>query len=311
MINDNRRHKVNSLFRSKASIPLVYIVILNWNRRNDTLECIRSVSELTYPCYRILIVDNASTDETLAAVHSLFPDVETVANTSNLGFAAGNNVGIKYALAHGADYVLLLNNDTLVDKRMVDELVAMGESGPDAGITVPKIYYFGEDERIWSAGAEWRVFPPRVKMIGLGQKDGPAFNDYKELDYATGCAMLIRREAFEKVGLLDPDFFMYQEDYDFSFKVRQAGFKIVYVPTATMWHKISKSTGEGSPKKWYLWAQTTVTFYKKLYPRLYEIPLGCFVIWVVLREMAKGRFRFIRPLASGLRDGLSGLGDRE
>ena len=295
----------NNLPRPAANVPLVYVVILTWNGRDDTLECIKSVSELKYPHYRILVVDNASTDGTLAAINTLFPALETVANPRNLGFAAGNNVGIRYALTHGAEYVLLLNNDVVVDTHLLGELVAASESRPDAGILVPKIYYFGEHKRIWSAGAQWKFFPPRVTMIGLGQEDGPAFNSPRQLDYATGCAMLIRRGVFEEVGLLDPDFFMYQEDYAFSYSVRRAGFRIFYAPSAVMWHKVSKSTGEDSPEKWYLWAQSIGTLYRKLYPRCYPIPLSCFVIWVILREIAKGKFRFIGPLANGLGHGLS------
>jgi len=295
---------VNRPSISRANNPLVYIVILNWNRRDDTAECLRSVSGLAYPRFRTLVVDNASTDGTLAAIHSLFDDVETVANERNLGFAAGNNVGIRHALAHGADYALLLNNDVVVDKRLLDELVAVGESRPDAGIIVPKIYYFGEDKRIWSAGAQWRSFPPRVTMIGLGQEDGPAFNSRRELDYATGCAMLIRRKVLEEVGLLDPDFFMYQEDYEFSYRIRQAGYKIVYVPDAILWHKVSTSTGERSPEKWYLWARSVVILYRKLYHHFFAAPLACFVIWIILRELGKRDIQFVRPLAQGLRDGL-------
>jgi GT2 family glycosyltransferase len=303
MINDSIADLKNSSGTS-LSLPLVYIVILTWNRRDDTLECVRSVLELQYPHYRVLVVDNASTDGTLADIRSLFTVVETIKNPNNLGFATGNNVGIRYALDQGADYILLLNNDTVVHTQMLKELVAIAETRKDAGIIIPKIYYFGQNRRVWSAGAKWRSFPPRVTIIGLGQEDGPAFNRIEEVDYATGCAMLIRRRVFEEIGLLDTDFFMYQEDYDFSFRVRRGRFKIVYVPTAIMWHKVSMSTGEGSPRKWYLWARSVVTLYRKLYPRRYGIPLTCFLTWVVLREIAKRNLSFLRPLVAGIRDGV-------
>ena len=141
-------------------------------------------------------------------------------------------------------------------------------------------------------------------MIGLGQEDGPAFESGRELDYATGCAMLIRREALEDVGLLDPDFFMYQEDYEFSHRVRQAGYRIVYAPHAVFWHKVSSSTGERSPEKWYLWARSVVVLYRKLYHHFFAVPLACFVIWVILREIGKRDGQFFRPLVRGLLDGL-------
>ena len=287
---------------SIADSPLIYVVIVNWNRANDTLECLRALESSDYSNYRPLVVDNGSTDGSLDVIEAAFPAVEVLANQDNLGFARASNIGIEYASQQGADYVLLLNNDTLVDKRFLTELVAVGESDHQIGMLVPKIYYHGGEDRLWSAGAQWRRFPPRVTIIGYGQEDGSAYGFQREVDYATGCAMLVKREVFEQVGMFDPAFFMYHEDYDFSARVRRGGYRIVYVPQAVMWHKVSASTGEESPLKWYYLGKYIVPLYLKHFrpPRL---SLALFVLWVLARETAKGNARYLGSYLRGLRDG--------
>ncbi len=291
--------------------PLIYVVIVNWNRADDTIECLKSLAGSDYSSYRSLVVDNGSTDGSPDAIRAAFPSPpsvppnfrgEVIANEDNLGFARASNIGIEHALQQGADYVLLLNNDTLVDKRLLTELVAVGESDPQIGMLVPKIYYHGEEGRLWSGGAQWRRFPPRVTIIGFGREDGPAYSVQREVDYATGCAMLVKREVFERVGMFDPAFFMYHEDYDFSARVRRGGYRIVYVPQAVMWHKGSASTGERSPLKWYYLGKYIAPFYLKNCrpPRL---SLALFVLWVLARETVKGNARYLGSYLRGLRDG--------
>ena len=290
------------MIASVTDLPLVYVVILNWNRAGDTIECLKALASSDYSNSRPLVVDNGSTDGSPDAIQAAFPAVEVIANEENLGFARASNIGIEHALQQGADYVLLLNNDTLVDKSLLTELVAVGESDPQIGMLAPKIYYHGEEGRLWSAGAQWRRFPPRVTIIGFGREDGPAYSVQREVDYATGCAMLVKREVFERVGMFDPSFFMYHEDYDFSARVRRGGYRIVYVPQAVMWHKVSASTGEESPLKWYYLGKYIVPLYLKHFrpPRL---SLTLFVLWVLARETVKGNARYLGSYLRGLRDG--------
>ncbi len=282
--------------------PLVYVVIVNWNRADDTIECLQALEGSDYSDYRPLVVDNGSTDGSPDAIRAAFPAVEMIANKDNLGFARANNIGIEHALRQGADYVFLLNNDTLVDGRLLTELVAVGESDPQIGMLAPKIYYHDGGSRLWSAGARWRRFPPRVTIIGYGREDRPAYSVQREADYATGCAMLVKRGVFERVGMFDPAFFMYHEDYDFSARVRRGGYRIVYVPQAVMWHKVSASTGEESPLKWYYLGKYIVPLYLKHFrpPRL---SLALFVLWVLARETTKGNARYLGSYLRGLRDG--------
>lgn len=285
------------------SFPFVGIVVLTWNQRIDTLECLKSIFMLDYPNFKVVVVDNGSVDGTAEAIRAQFPDVALIINDVNIGVPAAYNQGFEYFLRQGADYVLILNNDTVIDKSFLSELVRVAESSSDIGMTVPKIYYYGQDNLLWSAGAEWRRFPPRVVIIGFGKKDGPAYSIQRELDYATGCATLVSRQALEKVGLLDAVYFMYQEDYDYSERLREANYKIVYVPTAIMWHKVSTSVGEGSSEKWFRWSRSLVRYYRR-HGRLWGLSFATFFVWVLLREIAKGNLKAIGPHIRGLLAGL-------
>jgi len=284
--------------------PSIYIIVLNWNRRDDTIACLESLVHLDYPNVQTVLVDNASLDDTVAVVQARFPKVKVILNLKNLGFAGGNNVGIQYALKQGADYLLLLNNDTEVAPDLLTHLLNGCDPKQRVSITIPKIYYHANPHYIWSAGAQWRQFPPRITMIGLNQPDSEIYNQPRLVEYATCCAMLIHHTVFDEVGLLDDSFFMYQEDYEFCYRVQQANFQIGYIPTGLVWHKVSQSTGEDSSTKWIYWGQSVVLLYQKLY-HYYLLPLLSFLLWVMLRELFKGKWRFIKPLMYGVTTGLA------
>lgn len=283
-----------------AQLPKVGVVILNWNRPFDTIACLESLKRVTYKNYFPIIVDNGSTDDSLSVISSYAPNVTTVRLTENLGFAGGANQGIRYALELGAEYTLLLNNDTVVAPDFLDPLAETLYRDSTIGIAVPKIYKFDSPTLIYAAGAQWTPIPPRIKMRGFGQKDKPQYNKACDLEYATGCALLIRSEVFSVAGLFDSTFFMYQEDYDFCRRVRQVGFRIVYVPEAKIWHKGSTGLGENSPLKWYHWSRSTVIFYRKHFSL---IALLGFLKWVFMREIIKGNVSFLKPFLHGIKDG--------
>lgn len=280
---------------------LVGVVILNWNRPKDTMECVRSVSTSEYKNHRIIVVDNGSTDGSPEEIQKTSLEIELLTNAENQGFAAGVNVGIRRALQLGAEYVLILNNDALVAPKCLEELVLAAKADSMIGICVPKILHYYQPTRIWSAGAQWTRLPPRVKMRGFDKEDGLDYANMCDLDYATGCALLVRSHVFRVVGTFDPAYFMYQEDYDFCHRVRQDGFRIVYVPRATVWHKVSQSLGENSYTKRYLWSRSTVLFYNKHFS-LFKL-VG-FIGWVGLREALKLNMSFFRPFVHGIYDGM-------
>lgn len=242
-----------------ASTPLVYIIVLSWNGRNDTIECLKSLQQLTYPNALILLVDNASTDGTVAAVRSAFPRVEILVNEKNIRFAGGNNVGIHHALRQGAKYVLLLNNDTVVDPDFLNYLVHGAEQDTAIGMAGPKIYYyreprlraempassnFGVQARlIWSAGGTIEWWKGWISHVGIREYDRGQYDTIREVDYLTACCVLVKREVIERVGMLDERYFIYGEDADWCVRARRAGYKLLYIPSSVLWHKISVSAG--------------------------------------------------------------------
>lgn len=246
---------------TKAS---VFIIILNWNGRDDTLACLASVAQINYPSFRVIVVDNGSTDNSVDAIRTAFPAVDLIETGKNLGFAGGNNVGIRCALELGADYVFLLNNDTEVDPGLLDAFAVAAERYPNAGVFGGKIYYHAEPQRIWYAGARWNQDTARFDQVGEGElDDGRTYSAACETDYACGCAFLLPAARLREIGLLDEDFFLYFEETDWCFRAKKAGHPSIFVPEAKLWHKVSVSFGgEGSPLALYfitrnrlLWAR--------------------------------------------------------
>lgn len=223
---------------SAMNHPRVAILVLCYNGIADTLACLASLRALAYPRdrYSVVVLDNASHDDTPAQVRAAFPEAIVIENGANLGFAAGNNVGLRYALAHGYDYALLLNNDTEVAADCLAELVAEAEADPAIGAVGPLIYYHAAPTRVWSAGGhiDWR----RGMCTMAGEEADRGQFSARDVDFVTGCAMLIRCAALKQVGLLDERFFMYFEETEWCVRVARAGRRIRFTPQARLWHKI-------------------------------------------------------------------------
>lgn len=251
------------------NIPLVYAITLNWNRCRDTLECLGSLTQITYSNLRILVVDNASTDGSPQSIAEKFPSVEQIVNVSNLGFAAGFNVGVRRALSENSDYVFVLNNDTTVASDALDLLLAVAKP-QDVGMVAPAIYYASNPEKIWSTGG--RVSRITLEMLGNHGRQ-KSIDRIIERDFLSGCGMLIKRSVLERVGLFDERFFLFYEDSDYSLRVRRAGFRLLVVPQARMWHKVSSSTeGTDSPTERYWMGYSSVLFFRK-HARKWQLPI--------------------------------------
>lgn len=243
-MRDGNHKTAGAKRRSDDSAPRVTIVILNWNGRELTLECLESLERVETPRVDRIVVDNGSTDGSVEAIRGQYRDrVTVIANRENLGFAAGNNVGIRHALDSGADFVVLLNNDTVVDPEFIDHLLRTFADDPGVGIAGPKIYYYTPPDQIWFAGGRISLARGVSWHIGIREDDRGQFDRGGEVDYVTGCALMASREVFDTCGFLDPSYVAYYEDADFCMRARLAGFKIVYAPRGRVWHKISASTG--------------------------------------------------------------------
>lgn len=245
--------------------PQVAIIILTWNQRDVTLECLASIEELDYPAERlhIIVVDNGSADGTSRAIRQRYPSVTVISNGENLGFAEGNNVGIRHALQKAPDYVMLLNNDTVLDPSMLNELLAVIESAPTIGIVGPKMLYFDRPDVIWCAGnrIDWRT--GETTRLYAEQHDPGSDEEPREVDFITACAICLRREVIEAIGLLDPRFFIYYEETDWCRRAHAAGWRILYVPRARLWHKVSAAMGVASPATEYYMTRNMLLFLTK------------------------------------------------
>lgn len=297
--------------KKKYSQPLVYIIILNWNGKADTLECLSSLKKIRYSNYRICLVDNASTDDSVEAVRSKFPEVGIIENSENLRFARGNNVGIKFALQHDAEYVLLLNNDTKVDSEFLKEMIEVSKSDCMIGMVGPKIYHYDQPDLIWSAGGEISFWKGKIAHRGLRKRDSEKFDQIVAVDYLTACALLIRSEVIEKIGLLDPTYFMYSEDADWCERTRRAGFRLFFAPKAKVWHKISSTSGGGlTPYKALHKVKSSFLFFKR-YARWYHwLTIPVFIsgatIWFTMKQLTQGNFGIIFAVLKGFKEILRG-----
>jgi GT2 family glycosyltransferase len=284
--------------------PLVVAVTVNWNRREDTLACLRSLAALSYPNVQILVVDNGSTDGSVAAIRTNFPQVEQILNRSNLGFAGGFNQGLRRALQLKADYVFILNNDTLAPSALLEPLVlAAGE--PDVGVTAPVIVYAADPTQIWSAGAGRNSLT--LELTGDHGR-GERLEAVMPREFVSGCAMLIKRVVLEQVDLLDERFFMYYEDSDYCLRVRRAGYRLLVVPGASLLHKVSlSSNGSDSQSERYWMGRSSVLFFRKHIHGWRWLPVMFWrsgsLIKTTLRLLMAGRADSARAYVVGVIDG--------
>jgi GT2 family glycosyltransferase len=246
--------------------PRVYAIVLNWNSYDYNAACIASLCRSVYPFEKIVVVDNGSADGSCERLMQEFTGdrFAFVRNAKNEGFAGGMNIGFRFALADGADMVYSINNDTETDPECLGRLVEGLEADPSSGVAGPAIMYFKNPERIWLVGGTFS--PLRAGIIvpekGVRIQDTPQHS--RRVTFLTGCAILVRKEVFARIGFLDTSYFFYSEDLDFDLRVLEAGIGLLYVPTARVWHKIDEvATDRTSPYVLYHLARSTVLVFRK------------------------------------------------
>lgn len=236
----------------------VFIVILNFNGWENTLECLNSLKKLALPknvVVESIVIDNASKDGSVKKIKEEFPNVTMIENQVNLGFTGGSNEGARFVLKSGADFVMLLNNDTIVHPDLVKNLLEP-LNHDSVGAVVPKIYFergyefhknrYKASEKgkvIWYAGGKMDWDNLIGENIGVDEVDQGQFDIRMEIELATGCCFMIRADLLSKLGLFDDKYFLYYEDADFSERLKRAGYKIIYEPKAIVWHKNAESSG--------------------------------------------------------------------
>lgn len=219
--------------------PFVCIIILNWNGLKDTIECIESLKKIKYQNYKIIVVDNASSNDEAYALREKYPEgIDILLAKENYGYTGGNNIGIEYALEkYNPDFILILNNDIIVDQDFLNHLVNVAQSDPQIGIVGGKVYYHRYPNLIQAAGAGLNMYFGKFYHIGDRKIDHKRYDYQKRVDYVMGCCMLIKRKVIEKVGLLDERYFCYWDESDYCFRCHRVGYDVVYTPLAKIWHK--------------------------------------------------------------------------
>ena len=245
----------------------VAVIVLNWNGKQDTLECLASLEAVTHPRCRVIMVDNGSSDGSVEAVQEAFPQTIILRNGRNLGYAGGNNVGIRYALAQGYEYITILNNDTLVSPDFLHILVEHYRRLPGPAVLSPMIYYHADPARIWYAGAEWTGWGFR-RLLNKEEDSSKKLNGLTPTDFTVGCCLLTSREVFRKVGYFDERFFLCFEEIEWCFRARRSGIYSYIAPQAKIWHKVSVSFGgDRSPLLYYFNSRNSLLWAEMHLPR--------------------------------------------
>ena len=269
----------------------VFIILLNWNNWQETKECLESLEKLDYVNAEVVIVDNGSTNGDIAKIREfcLIPKpyaLNPIFNAENLGFSGGNNVGIKYALEHGADYVMLLNNDAVAAPDFLTHLMQAAESDARFGILGSRIYKYGTEEIAFDGGKVNKWLTKGVHMNPTGS-DPVGLDGAKEVDYITGAAMLVKREVIERVGLMREEYFLYYEDVDWCLRVRKAGYKCVLAPTSKVWHKVSATNREGSSSYIYYHTRNALMLAKFNGNIIQKTAVYFIGAWILLKQTVK------------------------
>lgn len=231
----------------------VAIILVNYNGLSDTIECLKSLENQTYKNINIVIIDNASINQEyyklVEYIKQFKMRITVLKSDQNVGFAGANNIGIKYAKnKFNSDFFLLLNNDTLVKPDFLKQLMLIANKDKNIGLVGAKIYYYPDKNKIWYAGGKINWFKYTTVHLGDTEIDVGKYNEEVEVDFITGCVMLIKSNVIQEVGYLPEEYFMYYEDFDYCVQVKDAGFKLYYAPKSIVYHKISASTGgEQSP----------------------------------------------------------------
>ena len=292
----------------KKSYPKVSIVILNWNQKDLTMACLASLKKINYPNYKIIIVDNASEDNSVSAIKKIFPEITIIKNKKNLGVAGGRNVGIRYIQQKGSDYLLLLDNDTIVDRDFLSEMIKVGENNKGSGILTGKIYFYDQQNKIWCAGGSLNLYKGNFALIGYDEVDRGQYNNIKEVDHAPGCCLLIKNKVIEEIGLLDENFIQYfGEDTDWCLRAKKKGYKIIYVPKSKIWHRVIKKTSV-SERYWYLKGRNIMLFMRKHAQLRHWILFSLFLIIgflkILYKEAKAGNLKQFFKMTKGSLDAL-------
>jgi len=243
-------------------MPAVWCIVLAYNGIDLTLACLTTLRAQDYPNLHLLVVDNASTDDTVKILLAQAPDVELLPAPENLGYAGGNNLGIRHALARGADLLFLVNNDTLLDVHCVAALVEEIQQAPNCGAVGPMVYTWENWRTIASAGGVVDWAAADAINVGAGEDDRGQY-PARSVDFVNGCGIMVSKIAVERAGLIDERFFMYWEETDWCLRMREAGLDVRFQPSAKMQHKAPLTWHQQSPLTLYYMGRNRLFFFAR------------------------------------------------
>jgi GT2 family glycosyltransferase len=299
-----------SIFTEKKILnPSVFTIILNYNNYIDTIETIESVLSLEYDANSTLLIENSSDKTIIRKIRTQFPDLAIIENEKNLGYAGGNNIGIQKAIASGADYIFLLNNDVTLEKDVLKKCVSAMEKSSGCAACQPIIVTFEDEERIWSAGTQLYFGYPRLFLKGTNlQKNGIKTSPFG----LVGCAILFRRSALQQIGFFDESLFLLHEETDWCIRAKQMNFSLLIISNAIVYHKISTTIGMFSKiylyyigRNWLLVGKKNFSFFRYLYVLFTEFLIR--FPYYLYHVIKKGQIKMIKYYLQGILDGIQGI----
>lgn len=252
---------------------MVSVILVNYNGFQDTIECVESINNSNNREFRVIVVDNFSTDNSVVILREQQKRLGfiLIEAKENNGFSAGNNLGIRKALELGTDYIWLLNNDTIIDSSAIDNLLTGFDQCSSCGVTIGKILYEKQRDMIWYAGGSLNKKTARVQHWHYRESNTKNAGKTQDVTFATGCCIFMKADIINCVGFMDEDYFLYEEDADYSARIIDKGYRIKYIPQAVIYHKVGASTGEASPLSQYYSVRNKYRFIHKCIPRAYRI----------------------------------------
>ena len=290
------------------------VVVLNYNGEHLLPACLDSLAKQTTEI-DVTVVDNASTDGSAALVAQKYPGVRFLALEQNYGFSKANNAAIRDALNRGTEFVLLLNNDTFAAPDFISQMLKVMKTDSATAVVCPKIYFAHQPDMLWYAGGDFSLWTSATKHRGWMQTDRGQFDRESQIAQATGCAMMVRREAMEEVGLLDEQFWIYAEDLDWSVRFSKRGYRLAYAPQAHLWHLDGatnvKVLAKGSEERRQFLSTRNMVFVSRKHVRWWQLPT--YIVGFLIHHIAfytalriwRRDFKALRAIYRGLAEGLT------
>lgn len=282
--------------------PKTAVIILNFNSYNQTIECIESVKNITYPNYEIIVVDNNSKDDSLQQIKGSFPDVILLKSRDNLGYASGNNLGIKYALEKNMEYICILNNDVAVDRNFLEPIIKTLMDDKNAAAAGPSICYYGQDDVIQAMGGNINLYTGLPTMKFKGKKLSQVKEDIVSVDYLGGACFVVKAEILKKIGLIPENYFLFYEETEFFLNIKRQGYKLISIRDSKVYHKVSGTISKYKGLSYFFLNRNRIIFVRRN-ARLYHKFIFFFyiILETIGRMILRGELSLFKYYYEGLK----------